>query len=69
MADHPSWLLRLISAVEDYEDSHESFAKVEDPGPFCLGKALADVPDAARQQARGYAQARRETRQESTGAE
>lgn len=57
MADQPGWLLRLVAAVEQYEEVHP---KVED-GEECFGMALAGVPAEVRTMARGYAVARRET--------
>lgn len=59
MADHPSWLLDLVAAVEHYEDVHP---KVDDPNDpnACFDVALKAVPDAVRHEARGYARAKRE---------
>ncbi len=56
MADQPGWLLRLVAAVEQYEEVHP---KVEE-GAGCFGAALANVPADVRSMARGYAQGRRD---------
>ena len=54
MADHPGWLLALVTAVERYEEERSKIP----PGTECLATALLDVPAPVRDMARGYAQAR-----------
>lgn len=66
MADQPSWVLALIAAVEQYEDSHP---RVDEPGWDCLAPALDGVPDDVRAMARGYGQARTDTERTHDDAE
>lgn len=44
------WQLGLIAAVQKYEDEHPK-------GAFCMQDALMRVPERARRQAEGYAEA------------
>lgn len=58
-ADHPGWLLALVADVERYEFCHESVKG--DPLDWrCLSQSLEAVPAEVREQAKGYAQAKRE---------
>lgn len=52
----PAWLLQLVAAVQQYEEIHSHPKE----GGFCLGDPLLKVPASVQEQARGYAQAKRE---------
>jgi len=54
-AEPPAWALRLVAAVETYEDVHGQ----PSDGWYCLGGALAAVPEHVRQQAKGFVIAQR----------
>lgn len=56
--EHPGWLLRLVGAVEQYENLHSKVDSDDDWS--CLGEALKAVPDRVRAQALGYLQGRRD---------
>lgn len=53
--DPPAWALRLVAAVETYENVHGQ----PSDGWYCLGGALAAVPDEVRQQSKGFEVAQR----------
>lgn len=57
LGEHPSWLLAIVAALEDYESKHGH----PQDGWHCLGGPLAAVPAAVRAQAGGYSQAKRAT--------
>lgn len=58
MTVHPGWLLALVADVEQYEDLHAAPPGVESWA--CFGRALGGVPAEVRDQARGWAQAKRD---------
>lgn len=54
---HPSWLLTLVAAVQEYEDVHGH----PNDGWECLDAAMKGVPPEVIAEARGYARAKRES--------